>query len=127
MAGRKERNSQVVEEEQEEEKRGKTPLVTKIPQNSEAGMVEEMFGGSLRLLPGTDVVVLLLPASDSERERERELCSDAFSSNKLGPGGRGGEREGGRERLPTAPVCFILKKQPEVVLIINLPKTRTFK
>lgn len=59
-----------------------------------------MFEGSLRLLLGTDATVLFLPAG-SERKKK------SVPETTLGP------REGGGSGLS---VCFILKKQLEVVV-----------
>lgn len=68
-------------------------------------MVEEMFEGSLRLLLGTDATVLFLPAG-SERKK-------SVPETTLGPRERGGGGGGGGSGLS---VCFILKKQLEVVV-----------
>lgn len=65
-------------------------------------MVEEMFEGSLRLLLGTDATVLFLPAG-SERKKK------SVPETALGP------REGGGGGSGLS-VCFILKKQLEVVV-----------
>lgn len=65
-------------------------------------MVEEMFEGSLRLLLGTDATVLFLPAG-SERKKK------SVPETTLGP------REGGGGGSGLS-VCFILKKQLEVVV-----------
>lgn len=66
-------------------------------------MVEEMFEGSLRLLLGTDATVLFLPAG-SERKKK------SVPETTLGP------REGGGGGGSGLSVCFILKKQLEVVV-----------
>lgn len=65
-------------------------------------MAEEMFEGSLRLLLGTDATVLFLPAG-SERKKK------SVPETTLGP------REGGGGGSGLS-VCFILKKQLEVVV-----------
>lgn len=66
-------------------------------------MAEEMFEGSLRLLLGTDATVLFLPAG-SERKKK------SVPETTLGP------REGGGGGGSGLSVCFILKKQLEVVV-----------
>lgn len=64
-----------------------------------------MFEGSLRLLLGTDATVLFLPAG-SERKKK------SVPETTLGP------REGGGGGSGLS-VCFILKKQLEVVVFFH--------
>lgn len=66
-------------------------------------MVEEMFEGSLRLLLGTDATVLFLPAGSKRKKK-------SVPETTLGP------REGGGGGGSGLSVCFILKKQLEVVV-----------
>lgn len=67
-------------------------------------MAEEMFEGSLRLLLGTDATVLFLPAGS---ERKKKSVPETTLGPREGGGGGGGSG---------LSVCFILKKQLEVVV-----------
>lgn len=60
-----------------------------------------MFEGSLRLLLGTDATVLFLPAGS---ERKKKSVPETTLGPREGGGGSG------------LSVCFILKKQLEVVV-----------
>lgn len=119
----KERNNQVVVEEENPDiysscYRDSTKLWV-----SKAEMAEEMFGGSLRLLLGTDTAVLFLPAYQRKKK-----CSGAFSWNKL-ESLREGEtdterrEEGGRSGGKTYQqrLCLFYLKGA-VIFIINAPE-----
>lgn len=69
------------EEEEVKEEKNSLQRFHKTFRVSKAEMAEEMFGGSLRLLLGTDTVCPVSPGS----QRERKYVQALFPQTSLGP------------------------------------------